>query len=51
MLEIVHLVEGEGGPLRVQARQSNYIISRTEVLLRAGAYDISYDGMYYIPLI
>jgi len=68
MLEIVLVVEeeeeeeegeegGKGGkekcPLRVQARQSNHIISRTDVPLQAGAYDISYDGngMYYIPLI
>jgi len=49
---VVELEEGEkGGPLRVQARQSNHIISRTDVPLQAGAYNISYDGMYYIPLV
>jgi len=55
MLEIVlafEVEEGkEGGPVRVQGRISNHIVSRTDVPLETGVYDISYNGMYYIPLI
>ncbi|KAG0634810.1 HNH endonuclease-domain-containing protein [Tuber brumale] len=40
----------EGGPLHVHARITGQIISRTEMTLRTGAYEISCQGMYYILL-
>ncbi|PUU82888.1 hypothetical protein B9Z19DRAFT_1119989 [Tuber borchii] len=44
ILEILLVVEGEPGPLRVQERISNHIVSRTHVPLKKGAYDIHSQG-------
>ncbi|PUU82889.1 hypothetical protein B9Z19DRAFT_1040158 [Tuber borchii] len=44
ILEILLVVEGEPGPLCVQERISNDIVSRTDVALKRGAYDIHSQG-------
>jgi len=38
----------EGSPIRVQERISSHIVSRTDVPLKRGAYDIYSEGMCYI---
>lgn len=38
----------KGSPLCVQERISNLIVSRTDVPLKRGAYDIYSEGMCYI---
>jgi len=40
-----------GSPIRVQERISSSIVSRTDVPLQWGVYDIYCDGMCYIFLI
>jgi len=46
MLGILLIVEGN--PLRVQERVSGDILSRTDIPLKKGIYDIYCDGMCYI---
>jgi len=41
----------EGSPIRVQERISSRIVSRTDMPLETGVYDIYCNGMYYNPLI
>lgn len=38
----------EGSPICVQERMSNHIVSKTDVPLQRGAYDIYSEGMCYI---
>jgi len=38
----------EGNPIRVQERLSGYIVSRTDIPLEKGVYDIYCDSMRYI---
>ena len=38
----------EGNPLRVQERASGNIVSRTDIQLQKGVYDIYCDGICYI---
>jgi len=41
----------ERSPIRVQEKISSRIVSRTDMPLETGAYDIYCNGMYYNPLI
>ncbi|CUS12279.1 unnamed protein product, partial [Tuber aestivum] len=43
-LDILGIVLVVGSPIRVQERESSHIISRTEVLLQAGVYNIYCEG-------
>jgi len=38
----------EGNPIRVQERLSGHIVSRTDIPLKKGVYDIYCDSMRYI---
>jgi len=38
----------EGSPIRVQERASSHIVSRTDVPLETGVYDIYSEGMCYV---
>jgi len=38
----------EGSPLRIQERISSHIVSRTDLPLKKGAYDIYSESMCYI---
>ena len=40
------LLVTQGGTVRVQARISGHIVTRTNIPLATGAYDIYCDGMY-----
>ena len=41
------LLVTQEGTVRVQARISGYLVTRTKTPLATGAYDIYCDGMYY----
>ncbi|CUS08066.1 unnamed protein product, partial [Tuber aestivum] len=45
------LLVSDGSPLRVQERISSHIISRTDLPLETGVYDIYCDCMCYISLV
>jgi len=47
ILEIILVVAGS--PLCVQERISSHVVSRTDMPLETGVYDIYCDGMCYIP--
>ena len=46
ILEIVLIIKGNH--LRVEERESSHILSRTDIPLQKGVYDIYCDGMCYI---
>ncbi|KAG0136490.1 hypothetical protein HOY82DRAFT_478951 [Tuber indicum] len=49
-LDILGILLAVGvSPIRVQERMSSHIVSRTEVPLQVGAYDIYCEDMCYIP--